>query len=178
MRFGESASLALGGGHIYYGTVDATPLFVMLVGELVAVKATEVLVELKSPPQQVFKDSEPRPGHSNYVRFQFNPHNAIAIGARVKTPGEDFTGHQTELFLSDDHHDEMTPYQRLLGDAMEGDAMLFAREDQVERAWAVVEPILEDHEPTIPYRVHTWGPKEANALIKGDGGWHAPVLGS
>ncbi len=107
------------------------------------------------------------PGHSNYVRFQFNPHNAIAIGARVKTPGEDFTGHQTELFLSDDHHDEMTPYQRLLGDAMDGDAMLFAREDQVERAWAVVESILEEHDAAIPYRVHSWGPKEADALDQG-----------
>jgi glucose-6-phosphate 1-dehydrogenase len=150
--------------------------FYIRAGKQLAAHATEVLVELKNPPQRVFRDSEPRPGHSNYVRFQFNPHNAIAIGARVKTPGEDFVGQQTELFLSDDHHEEMTPYERLLGDAMDGDATLFAREDQVERAWAVVQPILDDHNPAIPYRVHSWGPKEAEALIKGDGGWHAPLI--
>jgi glucose-6-phosphate 1-dehydrogenase len=135
-----------------------------------------VVVELRNPPQRVFKDSEPRPGRGNYVRFQFDPHHAIAIGARMKIPGEDFAGKQLELYVCDDHPDEMTPYQRLLGDAMAGDAMLFAREDQVERAWAVVDPILANHDPAVPYRVHSWGPKEADALIKGDGGWHAPVL--
>jgi glucose-6-phosphate 1-dehydrogenase len=150
--------------------------FYVRAGKQLAEHAAEVMVELKAPPQRVFKDSEPRAGRTNYVRFQFNPNHAIAIGARMKIPGEDFTGQQLELYLCDDHPDEMTPYERLLGDAMDGDAMLFAREDQVERAWAVVDPILENHDAAIPYRVHSWGPKEADALIKGDGGWHVPFI--
>jgi glucose-6-phosphate 1-dehydrogenase len=150
--------------------------FYIRAGKQLDEHATEVLVELKHPPQRVFKDAAPIAGKSNYVRFQFNPHHAIAIGARVKIPGEDFKGQPLELYLCDDHPDEMTPYERLLGDAMDGDAMLFAREDQVERAWAVVDPILVNHNPAIPYRVHSWGPKEADALIKGDGGWHPPVI--
>jgi glucose-6-phosphate 1-dehydrogenase len=150
--------------------------FYIRAGKNLPVHATEVVIELKNPPQRVFRDSEPKPGRGNYVRFQFEPHHAIAIGSRMKIPGEDFTGKQLELYVCDDHPDEMTPYQRLLGDAMSGEAMLFAREDQVERAWAVVDPILEHHGPALPYRVHSWGPKEADGLIKGDGGWHAPVI--
>jgi glucose-6-phosphate 1-dehydrogenase len=145
-------------------------------GKQLAEHATEVVVELKAPPQQIFADSEPAPGRTNYIRFQFNPHHAIAVGARVKTPGESFVGSQHELFFNDDHPDEMTPYERLLGDAMEGEAMLFAREDQVELAWGVVQPVLDRHDEAIPYRVHSWGPEPADALIAADGGWRVPSL--
>ena len=150
--------------------------FYIRAGKNLPVTCTEVRVELKSPPQQVFPEALPTPGDTNYLRFRINPKVAIALGARAKTPGEYFTGHQLELYLCDQHPDEMKPYERLLGDAMHGEALLFAREDGVEAAWAVVEPVLEQHAPVIAYPVHSWGPKEADALIRADGGWHDPIV--
>jgi glucose-6-phosphate 1-dehydrogenase len=150
--------------------------FYIRAGKQLPVTCTEVRVELKSPPQQVFAEALPPPGDTNYLRFRLNPKVAIALGARAKTPGENFTGRQLELYLCDQHPDEMQPYERLLGDAMHGETLLFAREDGVEAAWAVVEPVLEQHAPVITYPVHSWGPKEADALIEADGGWHDPVV--
>ena len=150
--------------------------FYIRAGKNLPCTCTEVRVELKPPPQQVFHEPLPGPSDTNYLRFRLNPKVAIALGARAKAPGEDFTGHQLELYLCDQHPDEMQPYERLLGDAMHGEALLFARQDGVEAAWAVVEPVLEQHPPAIPYAVHTWGPKEADALIAGDGGWHNPEV--
>ena len=69
----------------------------------------------------------------------------------------------------------MMPYERLLGDAMRGDASLFAREDSVEDAWRIIDPILGDAVPVVEYEPHTWGPPEADRLIAGDGGWHNPT---
>ncbi|MDQ6948854.1 MAG: glucose-6-phosphate dehydrogenase [Actinomycetota bacterium] len=143
-------------------------------GKQLAAHVTEVLVELKAPPQAVFARTEPAPGETNYVRFRFNPRIEIAIAARMKVPGEDFIGDQEELYLEDTHPGAMTAYERLLGDALAGNAELFAREDSVERAWAVVEPILEEHGPAHPYKVHSWGPRQAATLIRRDGGWHVP----
>ena len=70
---------------------------------------------------------------------------------------------------------EVDAYERLLGDAMKGDATLFAREDAVEAAWGIVDPILDNATPVHPYAPGTWGPAEANALIRGDEGWHDPL---
>ncbi len=150
--------------------------FYIRAGKNLPVTCTEMRVELKSPPQQVFDEPQPLPGDTNYVRFRLNPKVGIALGARAKLPGEDFVGRQLELYLCDQHPDEMTPYERLLGDAMDGEPLLFAREDGVEAAWSAVEPVLEHHAPAIAYPVHSWGPKEADALIAGDGGWHAPDM--
>jgi glucose-6-phosphate 1-dehydrogenase len=150
--------------------------FYIRAGKNLPVTCTEVRVELKSPPQQVFPESLPTPGDTNYLRFRLNPKVAIALGARAKTPGENFTGRQLELYLCDQHPDEMKPYERLLGDAMHGEMLLFAREDGVEAAWEVVEPVLEQHAPVITYPVHSWGPKEADSLIQADGGWHDPIV--
>jgi glucose-6-phosphate 1-dehydrogenase len=150
--------------------------FYIRAGKNLPVTCTEVRVELRSPPQQVFHEPLPAPGDTNYVRFRLNPKVAIALGARAKTPGEGFVGHQLELYLCDQHPDEMQPYERLLGDAMHGEALLFAREDGVEAAWEVVEPVLEHHANAISYPVHSWGPKEADDLIAGDGGWHNPSV--
>jgi glucose-6-phosphate 1-dehydrogenase len=69
---------------------------------------------------------------------------------------------------------EESPYERLLGDAMAGDGALFTREDAVEAAWAVVEPVLGSHHRTRPYKHGSWGPKAADVLIAADGGWHNP----
>ena len=120
-------------------------------GKEMAVRATEVHVELLAPPQQVFADSDVPEGHGNYVRFRFTPEISIAIGARAKVPGEEMVGESRELALCNEFPDEMTPYERLLGDAIRGEGLLFAREDGVEEAWRVVERVLTKHSPAIPY---------------------------
>src|SRR5260370_955277 len=96
------------------------------------------------------------PRDSNYLRFRLNPKVQIGLGARAKAPGESFQGQNIELALADDHPDEMTAYERLLGDAMAGENLLFAREDGVEAAWRVVNDVLTDHEPGSPYNPHAW----------------------
>jgi glucose-6-phosphate 1-dehydrogenase len=150
--------------------------FYVRAGKNLPVTCTEVRVELRAPPQKVFADSEPAPSDTNYVRFRLNPQVAIALGARAKLPGEDFVGKQFELYLHNQFPDEMTPYERLLGDAMAGESLLFAREDGVEAAWAVVDPVLTNQTSAVAYPIHSWGPEAADALIKGDGGWHDPVV--
>jgi glucose-6-phosphate 1-dehydrogenase len=136
--------------------------------------ATEVLVEFKSPPLAVFPDAVPPPGRGNYVRFRLAPNAGIALAARVKTPGEEFLGEQRELFLSEAHRTEEEPYERLLGDAIAGHGALFTREDAVEAAWAVVDPVLQHHHKVHVYEAGTWGPEAADALTASFGGWHHP----
>ena len=143
-------------------------------GKYLAATATEVVVELKPPPQRLFADSEPTTGRANYVRFRLSPSAAIALAARVKLAGKEFIGDQRELYLSEETTGEKTPYERLLGDAINGDGALFTREDAVEAAWAVVEPILKTHHRAQPYKRGGWGPKEAEALIAPNGSWHNP----
>jgi glucose-6-phosphate 1-dehydrogenase len=136
--------------------------------------ATEVLVELKPAPQRLFADSAPLTGRSNYLRFRISPDPAIALAARVKIAGEDFVGEQRELYLSEERSGDEPPYERLLGDAMAGDGALFTREDAVEAAWVVVDPVLKHHHRVRLYKRHTWGPKQADSIIAADGGWHNP----
>jgi glucose-6-phosphate 1-dehydrogenase len=144
-------------------------------GKFLAESATEVVVELKRPPQKLFADSVPASGPPNYLRFQLSPNPAIAIAARVKRAGEEFLGDQRELFLADQNTGEELPYERLLGDAMQGNGALFTREDSVEAAWAVVAPVLKKHRRALTYKRHSWGPKQADALIAPDGFWHNPM---
>jgi glucose-6-phosphate 1-dehydrogenase len=146
-------------------------------GKYLAATATEVLVELKPPPQRLFADSAPTTGRANYVRFRLSPSSAVALAARVKLAGKEYVGDQRELYLSEEQPGEEAPYERLLTDAMAGDGALFTRWDAVEAAWAVVEPVLGRHHRTRPYRRLGWGPKEADALIASDGGWHNPMPG-
>jgi glucose-6-phosphate 1-dehydrogenase len=143
-------------------------------GKYLPTTATEVLVELKPPPQSLFADAEPPTGLANYLRFRLSPNAAIALAARVKLAGQEFVGEQQELYLVEDRPGEEAPYERLLSDAMAGDGALFTREDAVEAAWAVVDPVLKTHHRVRPYRRGTWGPKEADTLIASDGGWHNP----
>ena len=144
-------------------------------GKCLAETAAEVLVELKPPPQRLFADSAPATGPANYLRFRLSPGSAVALAARVKRAGKEFVGDQRELYLLDEHPGEEAPYERLLGDAMAGDGALFAREDSVEAAWAVVDPILTRHRPAVPYKSGSWGPKQADALLTADGRWHNPM---
>jgi glucose-6-phosphate 1-dehydrogenase len=136
------------------------------------ITATEVLVELKRPPQAVFDASAQN--QADYFRFRLSPDVSISLGARAKLPGEAMAGKQVELVMHQAQVSEMTPYERLLGDALRGDPMLFVREDSVEAAWGVVDPILGDATPVHEYDANTWGPTEADSLIVGDGGWHNP----
>ena len=145
-------------------------------GKYLPATATEVLVELKPPPQRLFADADPAGGRANYLRFRLSPNAAVAIAARVKLAGQEFVGEQRELYLLEERPEEEAPYERLLGDAMAGDGALFTREDAVEAAWAVVDPVLEKHPPARPYKRGTWGPKEADAILAPDDGWHNPAL--
>jgi glucose-6-phosphate 1-dehydrogenase len=138
--------------------------------------ATEVLVELKPPPQKLFADSKPATGRTNYLRFRVSPSSAIALAARVKLVGKEFVGEQRELYLLEEQPGEEAPYERLLTDAMAGDGALFTREDAVEAAWAVVDPVLKTHHRVRPYKRRSWGPKEADVIIASHGGWHNPTL--
>ncbi len=146
-------------------------------GKLLPETAAEVVVQLKPPPQRLFADSAPAHGRANYLRFRISPNSAVALAARVKRAGKDFVGDQRELYLVDHQPGEEEPYERLLTDAMAGDGALFTREDAVEAAWAVVDRVLKTHPAVRPYKPGSWGPKEADALIAADGGWHNPVLG-
>lgn len=144
-------------------------------GKYLAEKAAEVLVELKPPPQQLFADSSPADGRTNYLRFRLSPNSAVALAARVKLPGKEFIGVQRELYLLDEQDGKEAPYERLLGDAMAGNGALFTREDAVEAAWTVVDPVLKKHPRVRQYKRGSWGPKQADALIGADGGWHNPL---
>src|SRR5271168_3660188 len=145
-------------------------------GKYLPENATEVLVALKPPPQRLFADSAPATGLTNYLRFRISPGSAVALAARIKLPGEEFVGDQRELYLYEEQQGEEEPYDRLLGDAMAGDGALFTREDAVEAAWAVVDPVLTKHHRIRPYKRHSWGPKEADALIASNGCWYNPII--
>ena len=146
--------------------------FYLRAGKCLPVTATEVVVELRSPPARVFGDAPP--AQPNYVRFRVGPDVAIALGAHAKLAGERMAGREVELFVDQKAADEMEPYERLIGDALSGDATLFAREDEVEAAWAVVDPVLRAGTPVYDYTPGTWGPTQAFDIIHGECGWHDP----
>ena len=144
-------------------------------GKCLAETSAEVLVELKPPPQALFADSAPTDGRANYLRFGLAPNPVIALAARVKHPGEEFVGDQRELLLLNAQPNEEQPYERLLGDALAGAGALFTREDTIEAAWAVVDPVLDTHDRAHLYPPGSWGPKQADTLIAPHGRWHNPV---
>ena len=130
-----------------------------------------MFVALKRPPLSVFDDVAASP--PNHVRFRLSPEVVIELGARAKRAGDTMTGESVDLDACRDAINVTPPYQRLLGDAMRGDQMLFARTDNVTAAWSVVEPILEARAPAIEYAPGTFGPSEADQLIPA-GKWHDP----
>lgn len=145
-------------------------------GKFLAATASEIIVELKPPPQRLFDDSAPVNGRANYLRFRLSPNSAVALAARVKRAGNEFVGDQRELYLLDEQLGVESPYERLLSDAMAGEGALFTREDAVEAAWAVVDPVLDKHDKVHSYRHGSWGPKQADALIAADGSWYNSIL--
>jgi len=149
--------------------------FYIRTGKELPMTCTEVRVELHRPPLDVFSDYDDLPHDNNYLRFRLSPNVSIAIGAMAKRSGEAFTGEPVELLLCHDADpDELGAYERLLGDALEGEQLLFAREDGVLSAWRVVDRALYEHGPAYPYEPGTWGPRRAGALIDDPHGWHDP----
>ena len=134
--------------------------FYIRAGKRLPVSATEIRVELD------------RPG--NYVRFRLSPDVLISLGAVAKAPGEAMAGEPVELIARQFEGDAMSPYERLIGDALRGDPMLFVREDEVEAEWKIVEPVLDNATQVHEYDADSWGPAEANAIAP-PGGWINPA---
>ena len=155
--------------HIDSWRWDGVPFYIRA-GKCLPTTTTEVLVTLKQPPLRKIGVEE-----TNYFRFRLGPDVIIAVGARVKRRGEQLVSEPTELkVVHQPDGDEMDAYERLLGDAMAGDGTLFARQDGVEAAWAIVEPILGNTTPVHDYAPGTWGPPDAARLTEEVGGWHCP----
>jgi len=145
--------------------------FYLRAGKRLPVTATEVVVELRPPPANVFGDVGPE--QPNHLRFRVGPDVAIALGAHTKKPGPVMTGRDVELYVSQQQGDE-DAYAMLISVALIGDTRLFAREDEVEAAWAIVDPVLHGLPPPIEYLPGSWGPAQAESLLKGPCGWHNP----
>ncbi len=146
--------------------------FYIRAGKCLPVTVTEVIVNFKRPPRETF--AEKTRGLPNRLRWRLSPEVVIAFGMRLKLPGERMEGEDVELIARHQSADEMTPYERLLGDALRGDQSLFAREDSIEAQWKIVDPVLGDVTPVYEYEQNTWGPAEADSIIEDPGGWWNP----
>jgi glucose-6-phosphate 1-dehydrogenase len=142
-------------------------------GKELPVRATEVFVEFKRPPCDIFGE-DISPG-SSHVRMRIGPDIAVGIGMRVKRHGEQMVGRDVELTLTSCPGDAKSPYERLFSDAIKGNRELFARQEGVEASWRIVEPVLDNVTPVFPYDPGTWGPVEAEGLTGADGPWTDPI---
>jgi glucose-6-phosphate 1-dehydrogenase len=148
--------------------------FYIRAGKCLPITCTEVLVRLHQPPT-MYQGFNLQP---NYCRFRINPDVILAFGVNVMAPADE-TSQSVELLAS--RHpgaDEMDAYERVLGDAMAADATLFAREDYVEEAWRIVDPVLEAGIPLYEYEPSSWGPREVDQKVSPVGGWHNPTVES
>jgi glucose-6-phosphate 1-dehydrogenase len=148
--------------------------FYIRAGKCMPVTSTEVVVEFRRPPRELF--GELVPSLSSHLRFRLSPDVVIGLGMRVKVAGERMAGEDVELIVTRQPGDEMTPYERLLGDALRGDLGLFGRQDAIEAQWSIVQPVLGDVTPVYEYACGTWGPRESARLVEGEGddGWIDP----
>jgi glucose-6-phosphate 1-dehydrogenase len=145
--------------------------FYIRAGKSMPITASEVIVTLRRPPEIFLQDPLP----ANYVRFRLTPDFVIGIGSQVKLAGEGLFGQQVELVVSKSSDpNEMQAYEELLGDALAGNSSRFARQDYVEEAWRIVDPVLDDATPIYKYASGTWGPAEADAIAPPDG-WINPT---
>jgi glucose-6-phosphate 1-dehydrogenase len=146
--------------------------FYIRAGKSLPVTSTEVVCRLRKPPSVISADAL----KSNYLRFRISPDVAVAMGVTVTAPDEGMAGVVTEMFAG--HHpdaEEMDAYERVLGDAMAGDTTLFAREDYVEEAWRIVDPLFKKVSPVYVYEPGSWGPNEVERVTPA-GGWQNPVI--
>ncbi|MEO5628755.1 MAG: glucose-6-phosphate dehydrogenase, partial [Thermomonas sp.] len=151
--------------------------FYLRAGKRLPITATQVMVDLKSPPLAIFKQDQPEGmqlAHSNYFRFRLSPEVVIATGARVKLSGEAMRGEDVELIARHQQTSDAQPYERLLGDALTGDLTLFTHAEAVEEAWRVVDPVLDLPDPVETYAPGSWGPDDSSKLVTEAGGWHDP----
>ena len=148
--------------------------FYIRAGKNLPVSVTEVVVRFKPPPVAVFDLIKPE--DANYVRFRLSPEVVTAIGTRRKMPGETMTGEDVELTAIDTNEGDMEPYERLIGDAMDGVRDLFTREDAAELAWKIVDSILDDKTPPHIYKPGTWGPTMDDTEFAPPGGWVNPKI--
>src|SRR5437899_977881 len=147
--------------------------FYIRAGKSLPVTCTEVTVRLRQPPTMFHNFAL----ESNYCRFRISPDVTIAIGANLVAPGQETVSQTAEMVGTQlPRADEVDAYERMLGAAMNGDATLFAREDYVEEAWRIVDPVLKDGTPVFEYEPGTWGPKEVDSRILPPGGWQNPAI--
>ena len=146
--------------------------FYIRAGKNLPVTCTELEIKLRHPPTMYNSYNL----KSNYIRFRISPNVAAAFGLNTVTPEDESVSEVTELKVNPSTSPkEMGAYERVLTDAMTGDATLFAREDYVEEAWRIVDPLLKSGTPVHEYEPKTWGPNETNS-VKPPGGWHNPVV--
>ena len=145
--------------------------FFIRTGKTLPATATEVVAKLRQTPPVFSEKLTPQ----NYVRFRLSPTPVIAIGGSVKEAGDRLRGCMVELEAEQEcGTDELLPYEELIEDAMRGNQTWFARQDYVEAAWRILDPVLANPPAVIPYDQGTWGPKESDALTAGCGGWMNP----
>lgn len=147
--------------------------FYIRAGKCLPITTTEVIVNLKCPPLAIF--DEISTATSNYFRFRLSPEVLISAGVRVKEHGEEMRGKPVELIARHEPGSGKLPYERLLRAALRGDPSLFTRDDSVEAAWRVIEPVLHNTETVGEYEPGSWGPLSATNILKGDDGWHDPT---
>jgi glucose-6-phosphate 1-dehydrogenase len=145
--------------------------FYVRAGKNLPITATEVIVNLKKPPLAIFDANN---AGDNYFRFRLSPQVVIGAGALVKQIGDTMRGEHVELIARHQSSIEKAPYERLLGNAIEGDTSLFTRDDSVEAAWRVVDPVLSEGPPVVEYEPGTWGPTAATSIVSEGASWHDP----
>ena len=146
--------------------------FCIRAGKKLPTAAVEVLVQFRRPPTNVFSESDI--SCPNYMRFRLSPETIIGLGARVKMPGQAMTGKDVELLAHYQPPGELEPYERLLSDAAAGETAYFARQDGVEAAWKIVDPVLGDAVPVEFYEPGSWGPPSAEKIVSPQDCWHQP----
>ena len=146
--------------------------FYIRAGKCLPVTCTELLIRLRKPPA-IFSPDGLTPNH---FRFRISPEVTVALSMMVKSSDDEMVGESTEMVaMRSPHADEMDAYERVIRDAMAGDATLFARQDYVEEAWRIVDPVLKSSTPVYEYEPHTWGPAEVERRVTPPNGWHNPV---
>ncbi|MGA1631970.1 MAG: glucose-6-phosphate dehydrogenase [Phycisphaerales bacterium] len=151
---------------------DGVPWYIRT-GKRMPATTTEIRVQFRRPPSVVFPESQAPP--ANYLRIQIKPRIEVDLGVRAKKPGIAMLGEDAVLSAVDTDPDMMEAYERLLGDALRGDATLFSRQDEVDAEWRIVDGILDDATPCYTYQPGTWGPEECNQVVMPAEGWHNPV---
>lgn len=147
--------------------------FYIRAGKLLPITYTEVVVRLRRPAT-VYQDLHLKP---NALRLRISPEILFALSMNVLGPDEQKPGQSVEMVACRHQGaDERSAYERVLGDAMKGDATLFARQDYAEEAWRIVDPILKAGTPVHEYERNTWGPSEVDKIVSPAGGWHNPII--